>query len=123
MENIEEKLGTILNDPKMMQQIMSLAQTLGSNSSEPQPPAQNPPNPPQNRQENPGMDLAMIQKLSGLAGSGSIDKDQKQLLQALSPYLSTDRVSKLENAMRAAKIARMASAFLSGGGLQMLGGR
>ena len=69
------------------------------------------------------MDLAMIQKLSGLAGSGSIDKDQKQLLQALSPYLRTDRVSKLENAMRAAKIARMASAFLSGGGLQMLGGR
>lgn len=117
MENIEEKLGTILNDPKMMQQIMSLAQSLGNTA---QKPAQEP---PQHRPPEPGPDLSVLQKISGLAGSGSIDNDQKQLLQALSPYLSSDRVSKLENAMRAAKIAKVASAFLAGGGLQMLTGR
>lgn len=120
MENLEEKLGTILSDPKMMQQIMSLAQSLGGTSPEPRKPAQEP---PPNRPPESGLDLSMLQKISGLAGTGTIDSDQKQLLQALSPYLSTDRVSKLENAMRAAKLARLASAFLAGGGLQMLTGR
>lgn len=120
MENLEEKLGTILNDPKMMQQIMSLAQSLGGTSPESQKPPQEP---CQTSPPEPGLDLSILQRLSGLAGTGTIDCDQKQLLQALSPYLSTDRVSKLENAMRAAKLARLASAFLAGGGLQMLSGR
>ena len=31
MDSMEDKLGSILNDPKMMQQIMSLAQSLGQN--------------------------------------------------------------------------------------------
>ena len=35
MDSMEDKLGSILNDPKMMQQIMSLAQSLGQNT-EPQ---------------------------------------------------------------------------------------
>ena len=51
------------------------------------------------------------------------DTDQQTLLAALSPYLSQNRVKKLENAMRAAKMARLASAFLGNGGLQMLSGR
>ena len=120
MENMEEKLGTILNNPEMMQQIMTLAQSLGSNP----PKQQNAPREPEiPASPNPGLDLSMIQKLSGLAGQSSIDQQQRQLLTALSPYLSKDRVSKLENAMRAAKMARLASAFLGSGGLQMLSGR
>lgn len=118
MENIEETLGTILNNPQMMQQILSLAQSLGTGSQEQ--PAQKSPQKPK-APVNP--DFANMAKLSALAGSAGIDQNQKQLLQALSPYLSTDRVSKLENAMRAAKLARVASAFLAGGGLQLLSGR
>ena len=115
MDNMEEKLGAILSNPEMMQQIMSLAQSLGNGT-------------PQQAEQVPKADtaipdLSMIQKLSSLAGSSGIDQNQKQLLQALSPYLSTDRVSKLENAMRAARMARLASAFLDSGGLQILRGR
>lgn len=117
MDNIEEKLGAILNDPKAMQQIMALAQSLGNNSQD------QPPKSAANPSQNGFPDPAMIRKLSSLSAGSSIDPNQKQLLKSLTPYLSSDRVSKLENAMRAAKIAKLASAFLSGGGLQLLGGR
>lgn len=118
MDELEEKLGSILSNPQMMQQIMSLAQSLGG-SSEP-PPAKEPePQMP----ALPNIDIGMLQKLSGLAGQSGIDREQQALLKALGPYLSRDRVSKLERAMRAAKMARMASAFLNQGGLSLLTGR
>lgn len=36
MDSMEDKLGSILNDPKMMQQIMALAQSLGQSTEAPQ---------------------------------------------------------------------------------------
>ena len=64
----------------------------------------------------------MIQAISGLAGQSGIDKEQKDLLKALGPYLSDGRVGKLEKAMRAAKMARLATAFIGqSGGLFGLG--
>jgi hypothetical protein len=61
----------------------------------------------------------MLQKLSGFASQSSIDKDQKTLLKALGPYLSRDRISKLEKAMRAAKLARLASGFVGSGAMKL----
>lgn len=117
MDNIEEKLGAILNNPQMMTQIMSMAQSLGSSDANPQ---NSEKDAGEKGKGNTNPDLSL---LSGLAGQGSIDRNQRQLLQALSPYLSKERLSKLENAMRAAKMAKLASAFLGSGGLQMLSGR
>ena len=116
MDTMEEKLGAILNNPQMMQQIMSLAQSLENDTEKPEETTSS-------KAPSTIPNLAGLQKLSGLAGQSSIDPNQKQLLMALSPYLSTDRVNKLENAMRAAKLAKLASAFLGNGGLQMLSGR
>ena len=118
MDGMEEKLNAILGNPQMMQQIMSMAQALGSQQEEQRP---EPPPPPQNN--NPGIDFAMIQRLSGIARQSSIDKNQQNLLRALSPYLSRERIIKLEKAMRAAKIAGIASTALSGSGLSLLSGR
>lgn len=115
--NLEEKLGAILSNPEMMQKIQSMAQALGQTESQ---------HDQQKSQEVPKMpdiDLSMLQKLSGLAGQTGIDQNQKTLLSALSPYLSRNKVAKLENAMRAAKMARLASGFLGSGGLQRLTGR
>lgn len=117
MNEMEEKLGAILNNPQMMQTIFSMAQNLGQEHS---PPSGTDPEP---AAEFPEIDFSLLQKFSGLAGQSSIDSQQKALLQALSPYLSNGRISKLERAMRAARIARMASAFVSSGGMQLLTGR
>lgn len=123
MSEMEEKLGQILSNPQMMQQIMSLAQAM--NASQPQ--KQEPTPPPQPHQPTvpaiPDIDPNLLRSLSSMTRQGGIDQNQQALLKALSPYLSQSRVNKLERAMRAAKMAGLASAFLNSGGLQMLSGR
>lgn len=117
MEQMEDKLGAILNNPQMMQQIMSMAQALGQ-STAPEPQKE-----PEKEQKSPDFDPAMLQKLSSLAGKVHMDNNQQALLHALHPYLSSRKVAKLERAMRAAGMARMASSFLGQGGLSLLTGR
>lgn len=117
MDDLEEKLGAILNNPQMMQNIMSMAQSMGSqNPGKPESPP---------RQENsfPEIDMATLQKISGLAQKSSIDQREQALLRALGAYLSKERINKLEKAMRAAKIAKIASSALSQRGAVRNAGR
>ncbi len=116
MDGMEEKLNSILGNPQMMQQIMSMAQSLGQ--SQPEALKQEPP-PRQNT--GMGMDPAMLQKMLSIAQQSGIDKNQQNLLNALTPYLNRDRIGKLEKAMRAAKIATLAGPMLEG--LPFLSGR
>lgn len=121
MDDIQNQMSAILGNPEMMQKIMAMAQSLGQQQPQKQE------NGPQKQDAPdfslPDIDLSMVQKLSGLAGQSSIDSNQRTLLKALTPYLSKDRISKLEKAMRAAKMANMASAFLGKSGLQFNPGR
>ena len=117
MGEMEDKINTVLSNPQLMQQIMTMAQSL-SGSQEPQNRDIAPPVP-----MLPDIDLGMIQKLSGLAQKSGIDHREQALLHALQAYLSPDRVTKLEKAMRAAKLAQLASSTLGQGGLQSLLGR
>ena len=119
MSEMEQKLGAILNNPQMMQQIMSLAQSLGTNPAEPK--NQAPPEPVV--PAIPDIDPKVLQSIGNLLKHGGIDRNQTALLSALSPYLSRDRICRLERAMQASRMAGAASAFLGAGGLQMLGGR
>lgn len=91
MSEMEEKLGAILSNPQMMQQIMSMAQ------------AMSPPPEPQGRPEQPPEpappalpDFSVMQKLAGMTRQSGIDKNQQALLRALSPYISRERSAKLE---------------------------
>jgi hypothetical protein len=61
----------------------------------------------------PQIDLGMLKQLSGFARQGNIDSNQRTLLKALGPYLSRERIGKLEKAMRAAKVAQMTSGLLA----------
>ena len=106
MSDIQEQMNAILGNPEMMGKIMEMANNLN-------PPEKKDPQPsPSMPIDLPNIDIGMIQKLSGLAGKSSIDGNQRNLLKALIPYLSREKVQKLEKAMRAAKMAGMASAFL-----------
>ncbi len=102
MSELEEKLASVMNDPDMMQKIMSLAQSLGGQQ-------QDEPEAPKQEMPFPDLDLGMLQKLSGFAQKSGIDQNQKTLLHALTPYISQNRVSRLERAMRAAKMAGLAT--------------
>ena len=116
MEGMEEKMAAVLGNPQLMQQIMSMAQSLGTGSDMPQPAAQ---------AQSPGMDMnpELIKSIMGLAGKIGTDSNQQALLCALRPYLSEGRIGKLERAMRAAKLASLASAAFSSGALSFLTGR
>lgn len=107
MSDLEQTLNQVLSNPQMMQQIISLAQSMSAT------PQQQPPAPaPQSAGPSTDIDLGMIQKVAGMASSTAVDQNQRALLRALSPYISRDRVGKLEKAMRAAKMAAFASTLL-----------
>lgn len=112
MDNLTQNLESMLNNPQLMQQIMTMASSLSSQDSSP------PQSPPA-----PAPDLAALQKIAGLATQTGIDPDQQSLLQALVPYLSNQRLHRLERAMRAAKTARLATQLLGSEGLNFLTGR
>lgn len=103
MSELDDKLNSILGNPQMMQQIMTLAQSMNKPEAAPPPPPK-PSAPP-----DAPLDPAMLSRIAGLMQRGTIDKDQKLLLQALKPYLSGQKLQKLERAMRAAKMAGIAS--------------
>ena len=98
MDDMEQKLNAVLNNPEMMGKILSMAQSLGGTQEQP----------PQELPLDPGM----LQSLAGLAQKTDVDPQQQNLLKALEPYLTSGRLRKLERAMRAAKMARMASSVL-----------
>ena len=105
MTDTEQMLSSLLSDPKAMEQIMNLAQSLGG------PPQEQP-------KENtapslPSVDPAMLGQLAAMARGTGVDRNQRALLTALSPYLSRSRVGKLEKAMEAAKLASFAATMLN----------
>ena len=109
MDDLENKIGSILGNPEMMQKIMALAQNfqMPADDAPPDPP------PAENTPFMPDLDLATIQKIAGFAQKSNIDKHQQDLLKALTPYLSEIRIGKLERAMRAAKLANLAGVFFA----------
>lgn len=116
MSELEDKLGSILSNPQIMQQIAAMAQTLGKA------PAEQPMSQP--KQFSPSLpDPAMLQSFSEIMQAGQVDQEQQELLHALSPFLSQSRIGKLERAMRAVKMAGFASILMKHGGLNLFGGR
>ncbi len=112
MDGLEEQLGAILNNPQMMASLMEMAQNLGA-STQPRAAAQQEA-PPQSSFSDLGIDIGMLQKIGTMAQGSNIDPQQRNLLSALAPYLHNDRISRLEKAMRAARLARVATSAFSG---------
>lgn len=121
MDGMEEKIGAILSNPEMMNTIMSMAKALGQSQSPPE--AAPAPKPEQTPQKQPTPqpkgpppigrnELEMISRISALSQQTGLDRQEQALLKALGPYLSRDRLSKLEKAMHAAKMARFATVAL-----------
>ena len=117
MSGMEDQLGAILSDPEMMAKIQSLARSLGQ--PEELPKGASPPSTPSGVSAG---DLEMVKAFTGFARGTEIDKDQRALLKALSPYVSREKTAKLERAMRAAKLAQQATGLMESGALKKLTG-
>ena len=127
MEGIEEKLGSILSNPDMMNTIMNMAKALGQSQPEPAPQQPSPAKQPPLQQKAPPPigknELEMISRISSLSQQTGLDRQEQALLRALNPYLTRDRLSKLEKAMHAAKMAKFATIALDRAGAQPKNGR
>lgn len=106
MDNMEQMLSSVMNDPETMSKIMAFAQSLGGSAPSPKQEQE----PPQNAM--PDIDINMLKKLSGIAGKTGIDANQRALLSALRPYIGQHRLSRLERAMQAAKMAGMVTGLM-----------
>ena len=116
MDDLQSQMNSILQDPNMMEKILSMAQSLNSQSAQTD-------TQPSSQSVLPELDFDTVQKLSGFLGQSKIDSNQRTLLAALSPYLQSERIAKLEKAMRAAKLATLASSLLSSSGFSFSSGR
>ena len=117
--SFEQAIGAMLQDPEQMQKIFALAQSLGFSPPAaqqappppPEPPVSPPPtpkqeaSPPDDRQQALG---ELLQK------AGTLDRRQENLLNALKPFLKPERREKIDRAMQAARISRLAGAALRG---------
>ena len=127
MDGIEEKLGSILSNPDMMNTIMNMAKALGQSQPEPAPQQPSPAKQPPLQQKAPPPigknELEMISRISSLSQQTGLDRQEQALLRALNPYLTRDRLSKLEKAMHAAKMAKFATIALDRAGAHPKNGR
>ena len=98
MEDLESKISDILSDPDAMAGILSMAKSLGLGAPEP---SESSPS-----QES---DAGLPDTVSGLlSAAGRLNGKQTALLQALRPFLKENRRKKIDRAIQAARISRIA---------------
>ena len=109
MAEFEEKLQSILGNPELMGQIMTMAGAMNQQQQLPPPP---PPQPTAGLPFDPGAMAGMMQMLKAT----QLEPRQRQLIQALRGFVPDDRLVRLEKAMQASLIARLASTAMNQGG-------
>ena len=115
--SLEQAIGAVLQDPQQLQKIFALAQSLGLSPPE-APAAPPPPEPPKPAAAATSAEQAPEDRGSALRTllqqAGKLDRRQENLLNALKPFLQPERREKVDRAMQAARISRLASAALRG---------
>ena len=105
MSELEDRLGSILQSPEKMAQIMQLAKTFSAGSENKTPDA-----PPQAQDT---IDPRMMAALMKLMRELSAPDSSAEVLRAVEPYLCKDRRERVERAIRIARIAKLAGRAFS----------
>ena len=98
MDDWEERIGKILNDPGQMAEISRLAQQLMGGADAAAAPGA----------ESLGLDPGLLSSLTGLLREEDSSSPAREALRALLPALSAARREKLSRAMRLAHVGRLA---------------
>lgn len=100
MDELEEKINSVLSDTQQMEKITKLAQSIMAGSSR---------SGESDTVNEAGLDMNMLRSISKLMSSdGDKEKKERTLLEAMGPYLSEKRRGKMEKALRIARFARIA---------------
>ena len=97
MDDLSEKLSSLLNDPQGMDRIKEMAQNLlGQSNNTPEP------------ETGPDPDLGKLAKMLSLIKGPSGNDDRVKLLLALKPNLSKERQQKVDSAIKILKLIELA---------------
>ena len=107
MEDLSEKLASLLSSPEGMQKIQSAMAALGGVLPQEDTP---PPPPPES-----GADMAMLGKILPLLSNLNQENEDTRLLSALRPYLHGQRAQRLEESMRLMQLMRLLPLLTEGG--------
>lgn len=107
MDELEEKLNAVLNNPSELEKISKIASAImGGSGDKPEAPPQ-----------EPDIDMGMLkQMLSGLRGNGGKKSESRDLLEAMKPFLAEKRRRKIDKAMKLARLASLAEIAVGGFG-------
>jgi len=105
MGELEDKLNSILSDPKQMEQIAGLARSLMGGAETPADPTPG----------DLGLDPGLLRRITGAMRGGDGGREQA-LLTAMRPYLSEKRRGKMDRALQIARLARIARLAMGEGG-------
>lgn len=107
MDELEEKLNAVLNNPSELEKISKIASAImGGSGDKPEPPPQ-----------EQDIDMGMLeQMLSGLRGNGGKKSESRDLLEAMKPFLAEKRRRKIDKAMKLARLASLAEIAVGGFG-------
>lgn len=106
MEDLQAAIQGVLSDPAQMDQLQAMAQALGMQGGQDAASAP-PPEPPPEAPD--GQVLALMGRLSQMHGS------EERVFSALRPTLSEQGQRKVDRALRAARLSRLAGLLLNGG--------
>lgn len=109
MDDLSQKIGEILSDPSMMEQIKSFGSMLGMDQQKPQQAQVQQSIQPQT---NPLMNMSpdmmnMIMRFAPLMSSMNEENDSTRLLNALRPFLSEKRRSRIDGSIRLLSFMKM----------------
>ena len=117
MDDINEKLNTLLSDPDSMARIMQLAQQLSGGSGGQQTAAPSPPPPAAPPPAVPNIDPQLIARcLPRRQECSRANSQTTQLLYALRPFLKDGKQEKVERAAKLARLICIGKRFLTEGG-------
>ncbi len=116
MSELEDKINGILGDPAQMEKIAGLAKSLMGGGDSGDAPAEKTKSAGggldslmQSLGSDGAIDPAMLARLSRAFSSGAGEKKQERaLLEAMKPYLSEKRRSKMDKAIKLARLASIA---------------
>lgn len=114
MEDLEEKINSVLSDPVQMQKIMAIAQSLGMpppQQSNIETATQTEPPSDESHTKNPEKSEVPVLPQNAaalLTQAGKLDKKQENLLNALRPFLRPARRQKFDRALQIARISHLA---------------
>ncbi len=107
MDNINELLGSVLNDPESMARLRETARQLGLDPSGDIPAGDSRAESSPTHPEGPAGLVPALNKLAPLLGKLNEEDDMTRLIHALMPYLSGARLKRAEEAGRIVSIMRI----------------